>query len=98
MNKTRAQFRTLLKTIPFSVDDVEKIPNISAKVKSMLLVHPDVISEREAPYCFLSQIEDAYAELTLGCTLKNKVSNLFNTNSFLSEVFRSSLPSLHNVG
>ncbi|CAA7403771.1 unnamed protein product [Spirodela intermedia] len=72
VNKTRAQFRALVKTIPFCIDDLEKIPDVSESVKSMLKGHPAVIFEREVPYCFLSRIEDSYAELTLGCTLRNK--------------------------
>uniref|UniRef100_A0A1D1ZJT1 Mechanosensitive ion channel protein 1, mitochondrial n=1 Tax=Anthurium amnicola TaxID=1678845 RepID=A0A1D1ZJT1_9ARAE len=80
VNKTRAQFRALMKTIPFCIDDLEKIPNVSESIKSMLKSHPAVVSGREAPYCFLSRIEDSYAELTIGCNLKNmRKDELYST-------------------
>lgn len=79
-----------MKTVPFCIDDLEKIPDVSESVKSMLKGHPSVIFERGAPYCFLSRIEDSYAELTFGCTLRNKV-NFFPMSTVLVK-FQTFLP------
>ncbi|XP_043698414.1 mechanosensitive ion channel protein 1, mitochondrial [Telopea speciosissima] len=70
VNKSRAHWRAMVTKIPFRIDDLEKIPSISEDVKSMLRSNPKVFLGKEAPYCFLSQIENSYAELTIGCNLK----------------------------
>lgn len=75
VNKSRAQWRASLTKIPIRIDDIEKIPNISEEISSMLRAHPKVFLEKDAPYCYLSRIE-SYAELTLGCNLKSMVSFL----------------------
>lgn len=66
--------------IPFQTEDVEKVPLISEGIKTMLRSNPKVFLEKEPPYCFLSRIERSFAELTLGCNLKQMVY-------FLSQVF-----------
>jgi hypothetical protein len=77
VNKSRAQWRAVVSKIPLIVDDVEKIPQISNDIKSMLNSNPNVFLGKEAPYCYLSRIESSIAELTLGCNLKQMVrSNL----------------------
>jgi hypothetical protein len=73
VNKSRAQWRAMVTKIPLQVDDLEKIPLISNEVKSMLRSNSKVFLGKEAPYCFLSQIERSFAELTLGCNLKHMV-------------------------
>ncbi|CAH9096679.1 unnamed protein product [Cuscuta europaea] len=70
VNKSRAQWRALVRTVPMQMDDFEKIPQISEDIKNMLKSYPNVFLEKEAPYCFLSKLERTYAELTLGCNLK----------------------------
>ncbi|KAK2967321.1 hypothetical protein RJ640_006187 [Escallonia rubra] len=70
VNKSRAGWRAMVSKIPLQIDDFDKIPQISDDIKSMLLSHSNVFLEKEAPYCFLSRIERSYAELTLGCNLK----------------------------
>ncbi|KAL2233856.1 UNVERIFIED_CONTAM: Mechanosensitive ion channel protein 1, mitochondrial [Sesamum indicum] len=70
INKSRAKWRSMLRKIPLQIDDIDKIPQISEDIKSMLRSNPNVFLEKEAPYCFLSHIERSYAELTLGCNLK----------------------------
>ncbi|KAG8391870.1 hypothetical protein BUALT_Bualt01G0231900 [Buddleja alternifolia] len=70
VNKSRASFRSIVKRIPLQIDDIDKISQISEDIKSMLRTNSNVFLEKEAPYCFLSQIERSYAELTLGCNLK----------------------------
>ncbi|XP_042497590.1 mechanosensitive ion channel protein 1, mitochondrial-like [Macadamia integrifolia] len=70
VNKSRAPWRAMATKIPFRTDDLEKIPLISEDIKSRLRSHPKVFLGEEAPYCFLSQIENSYAELTIGCNLK----------------------------
>ncbi|KAJ4951931.1 hypothetical protein NE237_028763 [Protea cynaroides] len=71
VNKSRAQWRAMVTKIPFRIDDLEKIPSISEDIKSMLRSNPKVFLGKEAPYCFLSQIENSYAELTIGSNLKH---------------------------
>ncbi|GMY23716.1 mechanosensitive ion channel protein 1, mitochondrial isoform X1 [Fagus crenata] len=71
VNKSRAQWRAMVTKIPLQVDDLEKIPLISNEVKSMLRSNSKVFLGKEAPYCFLSQIQRSFAELTLGCNLKH---------------------------
>ncbi|KAH8516853.1 hypothetical protein H0E87_004988 [Populus deltoides] len=70
VNKSRAQWRAVVSKIPVIVDDVEKIPQISNDIKSMLNSNPNIFLGKEAPYCYLSRIENSFAELTLGCNLK----------------------------
>ncbi|GAV90233.1 MS_channel domain-containing protein [Cephalotus follicularis] len=71
VNKSRAEWRAMVKKIPLQIDDLDKIPKISNGIKSMLRANPKVYLGREVPYCYLSQIESSYAELTLGCNLKH---------------------------
>jgi hypothetical protein len=73
VNKSRAQWRAVVSKIPVIVDDVEKIPQISNDIKSMLNSNPNIFLGKEAPYCYLSRIENSFAELTLGCNLKQMV-------------------------
>ncbi|KAL1549820.1 mechanosensitive ion channel protein 1, mitochondrial isoform X1 [Salvia divinorum] len=70
VNKSRAKFRSMVRRIPLQIDDIDKISSISENIKSMLRSHSNVFLGKEAPYCFLSQIERSYAELTFGCNLK----------------------------
>jgi mechanosensitive ion channel protein 1/2/3 len=59
--------------IPLQIGDFHKIPEISEDIKTMLKSNANVFLEKEAPYCFLSQIESSFAELTIGCNLKSTV-------------------------
>ncbi|XP_042476951.1 mechanosensitive ion channel protein 1, mitochondrial-like [Macadamia integrifolia] len=71
VNKSRAHWRAMVVKIPFRIDNLEEIPSISEDVKSMLRSNTKVFLGQEPPYCFLSQIENSYAELTIGCNLKH---------------------------
>ncbi|KAL3743560.1 hypothetical protein ACJRO7_018782 [Eucalyptus globulus] len=71
VNKSRAEWRAIVTKIPLQSDDLENIPPISNDIKNMLKSHPKVFLGREVPYCFLSQVEGSYVELTLGCNLKH---------------------------
>ena len=73
MNKSRAQWRAIVTKIPLQINDLDKIPLISNDIKSMLRSHSKVFLGKEAPYCFLSHLESSFAELTLGCNLKQMV-------------------------
>lgn len=73
MNKSRAQWRAIVTKIPLQINDLDKIPQISNDIKSMLRSHSKVFLGKEAPYCFLSRLESSFAELTLGCNLKHMV-------------------------
>ncbi|KAK6162276.1 hypothetical protein DH2020_002117 [Rehmannia glutinosa] len=69
---------------PFSIGDTIKAGSVEGQVVEMgltttslltaekfpVIVPNSLFSSQEAPYCFLSQIERSYAELTLGCNLK----------------------------
>ncbi|XP_047960198.1 mechanosensitive ion channel protein 1, mitochondrial-like [Salvia hispanica] len=70
VNKSRAKSRAMVRRIPLQIDDIDKISSISENIKSMLRSHSNVFLGKEAPYCFLSQIEGSYAVLTFGCNLK----------------------------
>lgn len=75
VNKSRAQWRAMVSKIPVTVDDVEKIPQISNDIKNMLKSNANIFLGKEAPYCYLSRIESSFAELTLGCNLKQMSKN-----------------------
>lgn len=80
VNKSRARWRAMVTRIPFRTEDVEKVPLISEGIKAMLRSNPKVFLEKEPPYCFLSRIEQSFAELTLGCNLKQMSKDeLFST-------------------
>ncbi|KAL3325890.1 hypothetical protein AABB24_036890 [Solanum stoloniferum] len=70
VNKSRAQWRAMVTTVPFQIEDFDMIVQISDDVKIMLKSNPNVFLEKEAPYCYLSKIEKTFAELTLGCNLR----------------------------
>ncbi|KAH0980258.1 hypothetical protein GBA52_007435 [Prunus armeniaca] len=70
VNKSRAQWRAIVTKIPLQINDLDKIPQISNDIKGMLRSHSKVFLGKEAPYCFLSRPESSFAELTLGCNLK----------------------------
>ncbi|KAJ4837180.1 U2 snRNP complex subunit msl1 [Turnera subulata] len=74
VNKSRAQWRAMVRNIPVRIDDLDKMPLISNDIKSMLKSNAKVFLEKEAPYCFLSKIESSFAELTFGCNLKHMPS------------------------
>ncbi|KAK4786618.1 hypothetical protein SAY86_010451 [Trapa natans] len=69
VNKSRAEWRAMVIKIPLRSDDVDKIPQVTNDIKNMLKVHPKVFLGKEIPYCYLSRVENLYAELTLGCNL-----------------------------
>lgn len=73
MNKSRAEWRATVNKIPIQINDLDKIPEISNGIKSMMRSHSKVFLGKEAPYCFLSRIESSFAELTLGCNLRHMV-------------------------
>lgn len=73
MNKSRAQWRGMLTKIPLQIDSFEKIPQIADDIKSMIRSNAKIFLGKEAPYCFLSRIENSYAELTIGCNLVHMV-------------------------
>ncbi|XVF73139.1 hypothetical protein PTKIN_Ptkin12aG0177700 [Pterospermum kingtungense] len=70
-NKSRAEWRAVVTKIPLQTEDLDKIPEISNDIKSMLRSNSKVFLGKEAPYCFLSHIESSYAELTVGCNLRH---------------------------
>ncbi|KAF8379566.1 hypothetical protein HHK36_029006 [Tetracentron sinense] len=71
VNKSRAQWRAIITKIPIRIDNLEKVPQISEDIKSMLKSNSKIFLGKEAPYCFLSRIESSYAELTVGGNLKH---------------------------
>ncbi|PKA60425.1 Mechanosensitive ion channel protein 1, mitochondrial [Apostasia shenzhenica] len=71
VNKSRAQLHACLRKIPIHIDDLEKVPHVTEEIELMLRSHPRVSLEKDAPYCFLSNIESQFLELSLGCNLKN---------------------------
>ncbi|KMT20425.1 hypothetical protein BVRB_1g004200 [Beta vulgaris subsp. vulgaris] len=71
VNKSRAEWRAFISRIPLQFYNLEKVPAITTEISSMLQSYPKVFLGREAPYCYLSRIENSYAELTLGCNLKH---------------------------
>ncbi|PNX74521.1 mechanosensitive ion channel protein mitochondrial-like, partial [Trifolium pratense] len=71
VNKSRADYRAIITKIPLQVEDLSKIPQISNDVNNMLTSNAKVFLGKDVPYCFLSRIENSFAELTLGYNLKN---------------------------
>ncbi|KDO58136.1 hypothetical protein CISIN_1g009792mg [Citrus sinensis] len=87
VNKSRAPWRALVIRIPMQIDDLDKVPQISDDVKSMLRSNTKVFLGKEAPYCFLSQIESSFAELNVGCNLKQMVKFLFSCFNCINFIF-----------
>ncbi|KAE8702008.1 Mechanosensitive ion channel protein 1 [Hibiscus syriacus] len=71
VNKSRAQWRAVVTKIPLQIESLEKVPQISDDIKSMLRSDSKVFLGKEAPYCFLSNVDSYYAELTVGCNLRH---------------------------
>lgn len=76
VNKSRAQYRAVVTKIPLQIEDLSKIPHISDDVKNMLRSNAKVFLGKDVPFCFLSRIENSFAELTLGYNLKHMVTHL----------------------
>ncbi|KAL8268366.1 hypothetical protein R6Q59_002164 [Mikania micrantha] len=70
VNKSRAGWRAVVSKIPVQVDDIEKIPQISKEIENMMKSNANIFLEKEQPYCYLSRVERSFAELSLGCNLK----------------------------
>ncbi|KAF7002896.1 hypothetical protein CFC21_018306 [Triticum aestivum] len=70
VNRSRAQWRVSVTKIPIKLEDIEKVPAVAEEIKSMLRSNPKVISETDAPYCYLSRLESSYGELVIGCILQ----------------------------
>ncbi|KAH7513085.1 hypothetical protein FEM48_Zijuj12G0159000 [Ziziphus jujuba var. spinosa] len=81
VNKSRAEWRAIVNKIPLQINDLDKVPQISDDINSMLRSHPKVFLGKDAPYCFLSRIGKSSAELTIGCNLKHmkNKSELYST-------------------
>ncbi|GMI74069.1 hypothetical protein HRI_001076100 [Hibiscus trionum] len=71
LNKSRAQWRAVVTKIPLQIEGLDKVPQISNDIKSMLRSNSNVFLGKEAPYCFLSNVDSYYAELTVGCNLRH---------------------------
>ncbi|KAL5718657.1 hypothetical protein ACHQM5_011536 [Ranunculus cassubicifolius] len=69
MNKSRAKWRAVVKRIPLRIDCLEKAPEISNEIKSLLNSNPKVFMGNGVPYCSITRVESQYAELTIGCNL-----------------------------
>ncbi|KAM6584769.1 hypothetical protein CsatB_011771 [Cannabis sativa] len=77
VNKSRAGWRAIVSKIPLQINDLDKIPQIANDINSMLRLHSKVFLGKEAPYCFLSRVESSFAELTVGCNLKQMKKDEF---------------------
>ncbi|KAF5185905.1 Mechanosensitive ion channel protein 1 protein [Thalictrum thalictroides] len=69
VNRSRAQWRAMETKIPVSINNLEKISQISDDIKSMLKSNSKIFLGEEVPYCFL-RIESTYPELVFGCNLR----------------------------
>lgn len=70
VNRSRAQSRVSITKIPIRLEDIQKVPELSQEIRAMLRSNPKVISETDAPYCYLSKLENSYGELVIGCILQ----------------------------
>ncbi|XP_071736078.1 mechanosensitive ion channel protein 1, mitochondrial [Rutidosis leptorrhynchoides] len=70
VNKSRAGWRAMVVKVPVRIDDFDKIPQISEEIKNMMKSNANVFLDKEQPYCYLSRVERSFAELSLGCNLK----------------------------
>ncbi|KAE8696848.1 Mechanosensitive ion channel protein 1 [Hibiscus syriacus] len=71
VNKSRAQWRAVVTKIPLQIESLDKVSQISDDIKSMLRSNSKVFLGKEAPFCFLSNVDSYYAELTVGCNLRH---------------------------
>lgn len=70
VNRSRAQSRVSVTKIPIRLEDIQKVPALSEEIRAMLRSNPKVILETDAPYCYLSKLENSYGELVIGCILQ----------------------------
>lgn len=70
VNRSRAKSRVSVTRIPIRLEDIQKVPAFSEEIRAMLRSNPKVILETDAPYCYLSKLEDSYGELVIGCILQ----------------------------
>jgi hypothetical protein len=61
-------------TLPIRLQDLDKVPSITANVRNMLMEHPKVYLETEMPRCHVTKVGGLSIELTISCNLKPMVS------------------------
>jgi hypothetical protein len=75
INKSRAQWRGLSLNLPVRLMDFDKIPSITANIRSMLNSHPRVFLEKEKPRCHVSQVGPSSLIIAITCNLKPMVTH-----------------------
>lgn len=73
VNKSRVQWRGMAFTLPMRLQDLDRVPTISAEVRKMLTEHPKVYLETELPRCHVIRIGGLSLELNVTCNLKPMV-------------------------
>ena len=74
VNKSRVRWRGMAFTLPIRLQDLDKVPSITANVRNMLMEHPKVYLETEMPRCHVTKVGGLSIELTISCNLKPMVS------------------------
>lgn len=70
--------------IDLSIDEIEKIPEISEEIINMMKSNSIIYLEQEQPYCYLSQVDPLGFTLTIGCKLKEGVRIAYFLKHFKS--------------
>jgi small-conductance mechanosensitive channel len=70
INKSRARWRGLSLNLPVRLTDFDKIPSITANIRSMLNSHPRVFLGKEKPRCYVSQVGPSSLIIAISCNLK----------------------------
>ena len=73
VNKSRVQWRGMAFTLPMRLQDLDRVPTISAEVRKMPTKHPKVYLETELPRCHVIRIGGLSLELNVTCNLKPMV-------------------------
>jgi len=60
-------------SLPIRLQDLNRVPTISAEVRKMLTEHPKVYLETELPRCHVSRVVGLSLELNVTCNLKPMV-------------------------
>lgn len=60
-------------TLPMRLQDLDRVPTITAEVRKMLTEHPKVFLETELPRCHVSRVGGLSLELNVTCNLKPMV-------------------------
>ncbi|CAH1415963.1 unnamed protein product [Lactuca virosa] len=96
VNITGSPAHAMVFKIDLSIDEIEKIPEISEEIINMMRSNSIIYLEQEQPYCYLSQVDPHGFTLTIGCKLKEGCKDEFYSAKY--DIFRQAIQIMKKHG